>query len=128
MDQGGSSFVDAMVLMFNYVFDTEEWPERWGSGIIFPLYKQDSRLEPGNFRPITLLSIVGKLFGLIVEKRLSDWSESNGIISDEQGGFRRKRGTPDQIFIMRELISSRKERNRPTLVTYIDARKAYDTV
>ena len=128
MDQGGSSFVDAMVLMFNYVFDTEEWPERWGSGIIFPLYKQDSRLEPGNFRPITLLSIVGKLFGLIVEKRLSDWSESNGIISDEQGGFRRKRGTPDQIFIMRELISSRKERNLPTLVTYIDARKAYDTV
>ena len=52
----GNAVVDALVLMFNYVFDKEEWPERWGSGIIFPLYKQDGRLEPGNYRPITLLS------------------------------------------------------------------------
>lgn len=123
-----NSVVDALVLMFNYVFYREEWPERWGSGIIFPLYKQDGRLEPGNYRPITLLSIIGKLFGSVVEARLSDWSEATGAISDEQGGFRRERGTPDQIFLLREIITSRKERNLPTLVTYIDARKAYDTV
>ena len=71
---------------------------------------------------------MGKFFGLVIESRLSDWSESTGAISDEQGGFRRNRGTPDQIFLLREIISSRKERNLPTLVTYIDARKAYDTV
>ena len=117
-----NSLVDALVLMFNYVFDNEEWPERWGEGIIFPLYKHDGRLEPGNYRPITLLSVVGKLFGLIVEKRLSDWSEMTGAISDEQGGFRRERGTADQIFILRELLSSRKERGLPTIATYIDAR------
>jgi hypothetical protein len=114
--------------MFNYVFDKEEWPERWGSGIIFPLYKQDGRLEPGNYRPITLLSCIGKLFGLVIERRITNWSEATGAISDEQGGFRRARGTPDQIFLLREIIASRKERNLPTLVTYIDARKAYDTV
>ena len=123
-----NSLIDALTLMFNYVFRNEVWPERWGSGIIFPLYKQDSRLEPENYRPITLLSVIGKTFGLVIEKRISDWSENNGVISDEQGGFRRARGTPDQIFLLREIISSRKERGLPTLVTYIDARKAYDTV
>ena len=85
-------------------------------------------IDPATTRPIVPLSVVGKLFALVIEKRLSDWSERTGAISDEQGGFRRSRGTPDQIFLLREIITSRKERGLPTLVTYIDARKAYDTV
>ncbi len=124
----GNTVVEALTLMFNYVFSSGQWPERWGSGIIFPLYKEGSRLEPGNYRPITLLSCVGKLFGSILESRLSDWSETKGVIVDHQGGFRRHRGAPDQIFLLREILSSRKERGLPTLVTYVDCRKAYDTV
>ena len=117
-----------MVLMFNFVFDKGVWPERWGTGIIFPLHKHDSRLDPSNYRPITLLSVVGKLFGVVVNARLSAFSEATGSLSDEQGGFRPKRGTPDQVFLLREVLASRKERGLPTFATYIDARKAYDTV
>jgi len=126
--KSGNTVVEAITLMFNYVFDREVRPERWGSGVVFPLYKQDSRMQPGNYRPITLLSAMGKLFGSVVENRLSTWSEKTGVIADEQGGFRRGRGTPDQIFLLKEIISSRKAWGLPTLVTYIDARKAYDTV
>jgi exonuclease III len=125
----GNSVVQALALMFNYMFEKGEWPKRWGSGIIFPLFKEGSRLEPSNYRPITLLSCVGKLFGSIVEARLSGWSERTGLAqSDFQGGFRRSRGAPDQIFLLREILSSRKERGLPTLVSYVDCRKAYDTV
>jgi hypothetical protein len=104
------------------------WPERWGTGIIFPLHKHDSRLDPSNYRPITLLSVVGKLFGVVVNARLAAFSEATGSLSDEQGGFRPNRGTPDQVFLLREVLASRKERGLPTFATYIDARKAYDTV
>lgn len=124
----GNSVVDALVLLFNYVFDNEVWPDRWGTGIIFPLHKQGSRLDPGNYRPITLMSCVGKLFGAVINNRLSNFSELTNSVSDEQGGFRPHRGTPDQVFILRELLASRKERGLPTYVTFIDARKAYDTV
>jgi len=120
--------VEALVLLFNYVFEHEVWPERWATGIIFPLYKQDSRLLPGNYRPITLLSVVGKLFGSVVESRLSAWGENNLALADEQGGFRRSRGTADLIFQLREVILARKSRGQCTLATFIDARKAYDTV
>ena len=120
--------VDSLTLLFNYVFDNCVWPERWACGIVFPLYKQDSRLDPGNYRPITLLSIIGKLFGSIVEARLSDWSEKFLKIADEQGGFRRYRGTPDLIFMLREIILTRKSRKQATFATFIDARKAFDTV
>jgi hypothetical protein len=123
-----NSVVDSLVFVFNYIFKHEVWPDRWSRGIVFPLYKQDSRLDPGNYRPITLLSVIGKLFGSVMEDRLSSWSEKTHAIVDEQGGFRRKRGTPDLIFMLREIILTRKARNQATLATFIDARKAYDTV
>ena len=126
--RGDNTVVEALVLLFNYVFDKEVWPERWGKGVIFPLHKHDSRLDPSNYRPITLLSIVGKIFGSIVNARLSIFSELTGTLADEQGGFRPHRGTPDQVFLLREVLASRKERGQPTFATYIDARKAYDTV
>jgi hypothetical protein len=120
--------VDSLVLLFNFVFKHEVWPKRWGQGTIFPLFKEGSRLDPGNYRPIALLSQIGKLFGSIIECRLSDWSEQTMALADEQGGFRRHRGTPELIFMLREIILSRKALGRPTLTTFIDARKAYDSV
>ena len=103
--------------MFNFVLDKGVWPERWGTGVIFPLHKHDSRLDPSNYRPITLLSVMGKLFGRIINRRLSNFSEATGTLSDEQGGFRRKRGTVDQVFLLREVLASRKERGLPTYAT-----------
>ena len=126
--RGDTGMVEALVLMFNYVFDNEVWPERWGSGVIVPLHKHDSRLLPSNYRPITLMSIVGKLFGIVVNERLQRFSERMGTISDEQGGFRAHRGTVDQVFLLREILASRRERGQATYTTFIDARKAYDTV
>lgn len=126
--RGRNTVVEGLTLLFNYVLSKEIWPARWSTGIIFPLYKHESRLEPSNYRPITLLSVVGKLFGRIINERLLAWSERTGMICDEQGGFRPMRGAPDQIFLLREILTSRKERNLPTYTTFIDARKAYDTV
>jgi hypothetical protein len=126
--RGNNTVVNALVLLYNYVFDNEVWPERWSSGLIVPLHKHGSKLDPANYRPITLLSVLGKLFGSVVNARLQAFSEATGSISDEQGGFRRNRGTNDQIFIFREILASRKERGLATYATYIDARKAYDTV
>ena len=120
--------VDSLSLLFNFIFEHEVWPKRWGQGIIIPIFKEGSRLNPGNYRPIALLSVISKLFGSIVEKRLSDWSEQTLPLADEQGGFRRHRGTPELIFMLREIILERKARGQPTLTTFIDARKAYDSV
>jgi hypothetical protein len=126
----GNSVVSALTLMFNFLLDRETWPSRWRTGIIMPLYKKDARTDPMNYRPITLLSIVGKLFAKVLCSRLAGLAESEAsdLLADEQGGFRSHRGSLDQVLTLREIIRSRKDRGQATYATFIDIRKAYDTV
>jgi hypothetical protein len=72
--------------------------------------------------------VVGKLFGAVINARLSAFLERTGAVCDEQGDFRPHRSTVDQVFILHEILASRKERNLPTFATFIDAKKAYNTV
>ena len=126
--RGDNTVVTAISLLFNYVLDREVWPARWGTGVVSPLHKDSSRLEPSNYRPITLLSVMGKLFGSILDKRLSRFTERANALCDEQGGFRPHRGTPDQVLILREILLSRGQSKLPTYAMFIDVKKAYDTV
>jgi hypothetical protein len=128
--RGDNTVVSAISLMFNFILERECWPTRWADGDVVPLYKGkgSNRLDPGNYRPITLLSVVGKLFGLIINKRLVTFAEATDLTADEQGGFRAFRGTPDQVLILREIVAARSELGFQTLAMFIDVRKAYDTV
>ena len=120
--------VDAMTLLFNYIYDKEVWPTRWSQGVIIPLHKHDSMTDPSNYRPITLLSIIQKLFGYIINQRLMTWTENHNTISESQGGFRWQRSTIDQVLQQLEILKMRKAQNLETYVSFIDVRKAYDTV
>ena len=77
------------VKLFNLIFDTGIIPELWTIGIINPIYKnKGDKTKPENYRPITLLSCLGKLFTCILNKRITDYVESNDIINNVQAGFR----------------------------------------
>ena len=60
------------IYLFNKILDEGTIPEEWLIGIIMPIYKKKGcPREPGNYRGITLLSFMGKLFTSIIDKRLS---------------------------------------------------------
>ena len=69
-----------------------------------------------------------KVFEKVFDKRIRAWSERVGCLSDLQGGFRSGRGTTDQMFILNEIVTSRKEKGSSTFLAFIDIAKAYDTV
>ena len=72
------------------------------------------------------MSIVGKVYTGILNNRLISWCEENKILLEEQGGFRPRRGCPDQIFSLSELLKNRKDIS--TYCCFIDVRKAFDRV
>ena len=73
-----------------------------------------------------MLSVVSKIYEMVLYRRLDEWCERRGIIREEQGGFRAGRGCVDQIFILDTLLNSRGRRR--TYCCFIDIKKAYDTV
>lgn len=87
--------------LFNLIFDTGAVPDTWLVGDILPIYKKKGDVKsPENYRPITLLSCLGKLFTSIINNRLSAFAEDNNIITDTQAGFRKGYSTVDNIFII----------------------------
>ena len=107
-------------------FETEVIPQEWAEGIIFPIYKAGDGRNPENFRGISLLCIIGKIYTAVLHSRLSGWCESNGILAEEQGGFRPGRGCVDQLYVIVNIIRNRV--GRKTYCCFIDLRKAYDRV
>ena len=126
---GGEAARDALLLLCNELWSREQWPAQWSLGLICPIFKgKGEQTELDNHRPITLLSVMSKLFETLINTRLKQWVEEHQVLCDEQGGFRTSRGCPDQLFILQEVLSSRAERKRPTYVAFLDVRSAYDRV
>ena len=90
------------------------------------LYKKGSKLDCSNFRGISLLSIVGKLFSRIILNKLVR-TIVNGILPESQCGFRASRGTVNMIFSALQLQKC-KEQNLTLYQCSIDLSKAFDTV
>ena len=58
------------------MFDIGYFPEAWSEGFIVPLHKKGDLDDPNNYRGITLLSTIGKLFSKIINSRLNMWGET----------------------------------------------------
>ena len=93
-----------LVNLFNRILDTGKYPALWSFGLIVPIHKRDDRSKVENYRGITLLSALGKLFTSILNNRLYDYMVQRGILKAEQGGFRKIHGTVDSIFTLKTLI------------------------
>lgn len=88
------------VNIFNRILDTGYLPEEWLMGVIVPLYINKGDFdEPNNYRSITFLSCLGKLFTSILNDRLTQFSDRHNIIKETQAGFRQGYSTLDHIFL-----------------------------
>ncbi len=125
---GGEGIAQSTALLCNELFRLERVPKDWARGLIFPLFKDGDNRVPDNYRGITLLSVAGKVYTSVLNKRVSNWCEANGVLSEEQAGFRPNRSTVDHIFTLSELIRARKARRKETHCAFLDIRKAYDTL
>ena len=107
------------VKLFNIVFQ-----DAWLVGIIRPIYKNVGIDNPENYRPITLLSCLGKLFTAILYKRITLLLETNEQLSEAQAGFRKDYSTVDHMFTLYGLIELLKTRKKTMHCTFIDFKKS----
>ena len=82
------SLVPFLVKYFNKLFKEGSFPTEWTKAFIVPLHKKGDPNDTDNYSGISLLSVLGKVFTFILNKCLTEWTDSNDVLSDAPAGFR----------------------------------------
>ena len=107
--------------LFNLIFDTAIVPESWSERNILPIYKNKGNVNSAeNYSPITLPSCFSKLFTTILNTRLNNVVNENGIIDSCQAGFRKGFSTMDNLFILQCFIQIAKINKSKLYCAFVD--------
>ena len=117
---------DIILRIFNTLLKLEYFPDIWAKGLITPVFKKGNRNNTNNYRGITVLSLLGKIYTRLISERLTTWAERNNIFTESQFGFRKSRNTTDCIFVIKGLIDILFSQGKKLYVCFIDYTKAFD--
>src|SRR5215469_2667489 len=124
---GGEVCSKWLCRLFNMCWDRGEVPRDWWEAVILPVYKgKGDKRECNNHRGISVLSVVGKMYGRILIERVRALTDN--LIGEEQGGFRKGRGCLDQVFVVKSLCEKFKEKGREVYMAFMNLEKAYDII
>ena len=115
--------------IFNLSMCTGKFIETLKLVKVVPVFKnKGSPLDMGNFRPISLLSNIDKIFEKLIHKRMASYLEANNVLYKNQFGFRQKNSTVHSLISLTETVRSAIENNNLACGIFIDLQKAFDTV
>lgn len=104
--------------------ESEDIPEQWKSSTIILLHKNGPKDDLNNYRPISLMSNLYKLFTKIITRRLTQILDENQ--PPEQAGFRSGFSTADHLQALNQIIEKMEEFNLPLYIAFVDYKKAFD--
>ena len=112
--------------LFNKCLQNRQSPKAWNNAIIVLLHKKGDKMEIGNYRPISLISHISKLFTKVIKNRIESQLDSNQ--SREQAGFRRGYSTSDHLQVVTQIIEKCNEYQLPLCLVFVDCEKVFDLV
>ena len=115
---GGSGMVCLLEQLFSVVWLEENVPRQWREGLIVNLFKKGDREDLGNYRGITLLSVVGKVFRKVLNKRLVHCLDKEGALLEGQAGFRVNRSCMDNLYTLNEIVQGRLKKDKETYASF----------
>ena len=104
------------------------FPSKLKKAKVVPVYKNDDETEPGNYRPISLLSIFNRIFEKLMYHRLKSYLGKNDILFKSQHGFREEHSPQHAIIDIVNVIQNDVDQKLFTCGIFLDLKKAFDTV
>ena len=108
------------------IWNTQQWIQDWKMSVFIPIQKKGNAKECSNYSTISLISQSGKVMLKILQARLQQYV--NPELPDVQAGFRKGRGTRDQIANICWIIKKAREFQKIIYLCFIDYAKAFDCV
>ena len=115
--------------IYNLSLTTATFPSDWKRAIVCPIFKnRGEKSDPSNYRPISLLPAVGKVFDKLQSRSLCQFLMKNGLISDQQFGFLPGRSIPTQLLSVTDEWARAIDRGESVAAVFLDFYKAFDRV
>ena len=119
---------EIIVDMFNRVLSEGHYPLCWKLGKVTPIFKSGDISNPCNYRPITLLPVLSKIFEKHLNSELMDYLNKNKILCDLQAGFRSNHSCTDIVHKIIHDCLDDKAKGKVVAMLFLDFRKAFDCV
>ncbi|KAK4470008.1 hypothetical protein MN116_000037, partial [Schistosoma mekongi] len=113
-------------ILFRKIWEEEQVPADWKEGYFIKIPKKVDLSNCENYRDITLLSVLGKVFNRVLLNRLKDPIDTQ--LRDQQAGFCKDRSCTDLIATLRFIVEQSIEWNSPLYINFLDYEKAFDSV
>ena len=110
--------------LFNVIFQNLSYPAQWTYSKLITLFKSGNRMDCGNYRGISIMDTLAKVYDKLLLNRLTLWS----YIDKCQAGAQKGRGCIEQMLTLRLLMDLAKFKKRKLYILFIDFSKAYDRV
>lgn len=127
-DSPNSDLAKGLAVILNQSFNGNKTPDQWSESIVVPILKKGDRSDPNNYRGISLICTASKILNKVLATRLMMVCEEKSLIAREQTGFMRTEECLGQAACLLEACQRRKIREDPTLLLFLDLKKAYDMV
>ena len=114
--------------IFNKSLSTGSYPDDWKMAKVMPIYKHGRITELSNYRPISIISIVAKIFGRIVHDQFYSYLINNELLSEYQSGFRPTYSTVTALLETTHNRCVNIDKGLLNGVIFIDLKKAFDTI
>ncbi len=115
-------------ILFNRSLTECKFPSSWKEASVIPLFKKDCPHTPSNYRPISLLSCLGKVMERIMFKNIYNHLHSNHLLYDRQSGFLPGHSTVYQLIDIYDQICKSFDAHQYTCMVFCDISKAFDRV
>ena len=114
--------------IFNKCIQTGIFPQYLKKAKVIPIHKGDSKMLAANYRPISLLPIIGKIFEKIIFSRFTDFISKYKLLYRKQYGFQKGKSTEHALIDIHEKILTALENRESPCCILLDFAKAFDTV
>lgn len=114
--------------LINLSFFEEKYPDKLKFSVVKPLYKKNNKYDLNNYRPVTLIPVISKIYEKAMCNRIVSFIYKHSIISPEQNGFQRRKSTTLACYQLIKLITENIDKKIPVTAIFFDMSKAFDSV
>ena len=128
LKMASDSIVPSLTKLFNQSLRTSTYPSNFKQVNVVAVFKKGDASIPDNYRPVSILSCVGKLFERAVFKYVYNFLRDNNSISFKQSGFKPGDSTVYQLAHLYHIFSQAVDKQKDIRVVFCDISKAFDRV